>query len=249
MRGEYENVKTEEHTGTFPNTQQNPFLERMNRSILEPTHVMLEQAGLSRKYWELAAEYTNYIKNSLTHWALECSPFEKMTGNRPSLKNIRIFECAAFALNDNPNSKVHATAQLGLLLGCNGHGTYKVELLASKRTVDTVYLTFDETAFPNLENTDSSSSGEEGQRESARDTDSNSNATSEESDDYNIFSTDFRSTVRRRPIPSVDESDCSDMFSAQFGGTHNSLESESRMPIPNNEASSNNQPLERQSTR
>lgn len=79
-------------------------------------------------------------------------------------------------------------------------------------------MTFNNTGFPGLECTNSSLSGEKGQWESEQDTDSNSNATSDNSDDPDISSTDF-------------------------GNAHHNIESESPLLILNNEVSSINQLL------
>lgn len=49
--GEYENAEANETSCSTPYTpQNNPFADRVNRSILEPIRVLLEQAGLSARY-------------------------------------------------------------------------------------------------------------------------------------------------------------------------------------------------------
>lgn len=114
-------------------------------------------------------------------------PFEKPTGPKPSLKYIRVFGCSAFVQNDTTKSKVHDTVQPGLLLEYDDHRACTAELLLSKKAVNAVHATFDETAFLGLENTDSSSSGEEGQWTAKGITDLDSCESSNESYDSDIF--------------------------------------------------------------
>ena len=65
------------------------FAERVNFTLFEPVRVMLEEAGLSARYWEYEIEHTAYVKNRLPHSALDCSPFEKLTETKLTLKHIR----------------------------------------------------------------------------------------------------------------------------------------------------------------
>ena len=159
--GEYASFKAKEMSTTCPDTpQHNPFAERVNRSFLDPVRVLLEESGLSAKYWEYALDHVAYVKNRLPHSALQCSPFEALTGNKPKLKHVRVFGCAAFVYNESPKSKVHARAIPGIFLGCDDNGVYLVESLVDRKLVNSVHVTFDEASFPGLENRESSSSGE-----------------------------------------------------------------------------------------
>ena len=160
--GEYENADVNEHSETTPHTpQHNPFAERFNRTFLEPIRTMLEQTGLSGKYWEYAMDHVAYIKNRTPHKALGCSPYEKLLGTKPTLKYVRVFGCAAFVYEHDPKSKVHARAVPAVMLGCNDHGIYTVERLTDRKIINSVHVTFDEESFPKLEDSSSSSSGEE----------------------------------------------------------------------------------------
>ena len=160
--GEYENVDVIDPTKTTPHTpEHNPFSERINRTILEPIRVLLEQSGLSEKYWEFALMHVAYIKNRVPHSALGCSPIEKLTGVKPNLHNIRTFGCSSFIYEHNPKSKVHSRAAPGILLGCNDHSNYTVMRQNSRKIERSVHVTFIEDQFPGLEQFESSSSGED----------------------------------------------------------------------------------------
>lgn len=91
------------------------------------------------------------------------SPYEKLTGKKPSLKYFRVFRYASFVYIEAPKTKFHGTAHPGSLLANDDFGNYTVELLCSKKTINSVHVTFDETDFPALEINESSSSGDEEQ--------------------------------------------------------------------------------------
>ena len=157
--GEYEGVSVPEHTTTTPHTpQHNPFAERVNRTLFEPVRVLLEQAGLSARYWEYAIDYVSYIKNRFPHASVGKSPFEKLTEKKPTLHYARPFACAAFIYEHSPASKVHSRAAPAILLGCNDHGVYTVECLKDGKIVNSVHVNFDEQNFPGLDNDASESS-------------------------------------------------------------------------------------------
>ena len=129
--GEYERVSAVDASKTAPNTpQHNPFSERINRTLLDPIRVLLEQSGLSAKYWQYALNHIAYIKNRIPHSALGCTPYEKLTGEKPKLHHLRTFGCSTFIYKNNPESKVHAWATPGILLGCKDHSVYIVERLS-----------------------------------------------------------------------------------------------------------------------
>ncbi len=160
--GEYQKVGSIEATATTTETpQHNPFAERVNRTILEPIRVLLEEAGLSRSYWDYALDHVVYVKNRLLHKGIGCSPFEKLTGNKPTLRHVRVFGCSAFVYNHDPATKVHARSMPGIFLGCNDHGVYAVELITSRKLVNSVHTTFDEDTFPALEGLGTTSSSED----------------------------------------------------------------------------------------
>lgn len=102
-----------------------------------------------------------YIKNRIPQNGIQCSPFEVLTGNQPTLKHVRVFGCATFIYEHGPKSKVHARASPAIMLGCNEHGVYTVEKLLDKKVVNSDHVTFDENSFPYLDVSDSSSSGED----------------------------------------------------------------------------------------
>lgn len=162
-RGEYEKGDTNEWSNTTADTSQhNPFPERINRTLLEPIRLILEQEVLSAHYWEYALDHVAYVKNRLPHSAINCSPFEKLPGKKPTLKHIRVFGCCAFVYNEKPCSKVHARGLPGIFLGYDDNGVYMVESFTDGKLMNSVNVPFDESTFPGIDNSNPSSSGESG---------------------------------------------------------------------------------------
>lgn len=145
---EYRITDLPNHAKTTPEPLQcNPFAERCDRTIFQPVRVMLEQPGFSRRYWLFAAEHVAYVNNRIPQSGFECSPYEKWTGRKPSLKHLRVFACAALIYNPAPKSKEHGRAFTVLLLGFTDHDLYPVQRIADEKIVNTVHVRFDESVF------------------------------------------------------------------------------------------------------
>ena len=139
---------------TTDTPQHNGFAERANRTIFDPVRCMLEESGLPASYWSYAAHQVAYIKSRLPHSRTQKVPHEVVFGNKPSLKHVRVFGCAAFVYKKRTKSKVHGRAEPGILLGNDDNGVYTVELINSRKIVRSVNVTFDEENFPALDNSD-----------------------------------------------------------------------------------------------
>ena len=75
---------------------QNGVAERKNRSIIEMGRTMLEHSGLPKKFWAEASATAIHILNRAPTSALPGkTPFEALTGNKPSCAHLRVFGCQA----------------------------------------------------------------------------------------------------------------------------------------------------------
>jgi hypothetical protein len=77
--------------------QSNGVVERANRTIMERVRCMLDDAGLSKKYWAFAVSEAVYLKHRTpTGSVVGKTPYEAWHGRKPSLKHLRVFGCLAF---------------------------------------------------------------------------------------------------------------------------------------------------------
>jgi hypothetical protein len=98
--------------------EHNSIAEHVSRTIMDPARSMLIHAGLPESLWPFAVKIVVVVRNRVPHSATKSTPFEMLTGARPSLKNIRVFGCAAFELRMPQSSKLQPRADEGTLLEC-----------------------------------------------------------------------------------------------------------------------------------
>ena len=87
------------HEFTVPKTpEQNGVAERMNRTLVETVRSMLADAKLPQKFWAEALSTAVYLRNrSPTKAVKGMTPFESWMGEKPMVKDLRVFGCTAYA--------------------------------------------------------------------------------------------------------------------------------------------------------
>ena len=83
-------------------SNQNPFVERKNRTVQESALAMLAQGGCPRFFWEQAVSYAVYLQNRTAHKGLKWkSPISRFEGsdNNAHFRYARTFGCEAWAYN------------------------------------------------------------------------------------------------------------------------------------------------------
>ena len=104
--------------------------ERFNRDIRDHASTMLANSKLPAKYWGEAVRNYSYTRNKLpaSNGTDEQTPFEKLTGRKPILKNLRVFGCECWVLRPKHKiiSKFEPRSTSGILLGYENSTTYRV---------------------------------------------------------------------------------------------------------------------------
>jgi hypothetical protein len=74
-------------------------VERMNRTIGEMAHALRANSNLGVEFWSLSWETAIFLRNRSPTTTNDdhLTPYELMTGQKPRLKNMRIFGCTAEA--------------------------------------------------------------------------------------------------------------------------------------------------------
>ena len=88
------------HEKTNPRTpQENGVAERVNRTLVTMTIAMLKcvETQLGRSAWPYTIRHATLIKNVSPHSSLpdDITPYERYTGNKPSVSMIRSLGCKA----------------------------------------------------------------------------------------------------------------------------------------------------------
>ena len=72
------------------------WLEQMNTTLVESVRSMLTDAKLPQKFWAEALSTAVYLRNRSPTVAVPDST-EAWTGDKPNVKHLRVFGCAAYA--------------------------------------------------------------------------------------------------------------------------------------------------------
>ena len=78
---------------------QNGVAERMNLTILDKVRCMLSDSRIDKQFWGEAAAAAVYVRNRSPSMSVpvNTTPYELWTGQKPDVRNLRVFGCEAFA--------------------------------------------------------------------------------------------------------------------------------------------------------
>jgi hypothetical protein len=122
--------------------------ERMNRTILERACALLLQAGLPKTFWNYAVLTATYIINRSPTSALpnNKTPFEMLTGNKPTYDNFEIFGCVAYSKILPVQSKLDAKSEKCIFLEYT-HNGYRLFSLEKPRLIVARDVDFEPTTL------------------------------------------------------------------------------------------------------
>lgn len=129
----------------------NAIAERINRTMVEAARSSLLQASLPGCLWPFALKHVIYVRNRVPHSSVGATSYGIVTGEKPDMKHIRVFGCAAYVLRLPRGSKFESCALEGVYLETLEHGIYRVLVMEEEnlpRVIESRHVTFDETTFP-----------------------------------------------------------------------------------------------------
>jgi transposase InsO family protein len=145
----------EHETSPAGSPKSNGVIERLHGTIIPRVRAIIHEQNLSHQMWPHLIAGVVYVYNRLPSSALhQAIPFELLTGKRVhSLTHLRVLGCRAYYRIPNPGAKLNDRGRPGILVGyrSNGHDrtcVYRVYDSCSDSIVETVDVTFDETAPP-----------------------------------------------------------------------------------------------------
>jgi hypothetical protein len=112
--------------------QQNGVVERKNRTLVECARNMMKGKNLSNAFWVEAINTAVYLKNKSPTSCLDnVTPFEALYGSKPTVHNLKVFGCKAFAHIPKENrKKLDAKAIKCVFIGyCYEFKAYKLLIL------------------------------------------------------------------------------------------------------------------------
>jgi len=75
----------------------NGVAERINRTLFNLVRAMLKNAKLPERFWAEAVVTACYIRNRVIHSSINDIPERLWTGNKPSVKHLKVYGCLAYA--------------------------------------------------------------------------------------------------------------------------------------------------------
>ena len=129
---------------------QNGVAERLNRTLLDKARCMLQQlANQNKSLWAEAVATANYLKNrSPTRSLQRCTPYERLTNQRPDIHNLRIFGSKAFVVKHKPDGKLDSRCMVGIMMGYSSNSKgYRIYDEKRKRIIVCSSVLFDEASI------------------------------------------------------------------------------------------------------
>eukprot|EP00253_Pinus_taeda_P033563 PITA_33563 len=141
-------IRREFSTARTP--QQNGVVERMNRTVQQMAHAMLDESGTPATLWGEATYVAVVILNKKKFRVNNTqTPHELSYGETPSVKHFKIFGSNCYIKNtDEQLGKLEPRVDEGILLGYSPHSkTYKCYNKRLGRIIDSIDVAVDEKGY------------------------------------------------------------------------------------------------------
>ncbi|GKE27732.1 retrovirus-related pol polyprotein from transposon TNT 1-94, partial [Tanacetum coccineum] len=136
------------HQKYVPRTpQQNGFIERRNRTLVEAVRTMLIFSKALMFMWAEVIATACYTQNrSLIHTRHNKTPYELVHDKKLDLTFLRVFGALCYPINDSEDlAKLQAKADIRIFVGyAPSRKGFKVYNKRTRRIMETIHVTFDE---------------------------------------------------------------------------------------------------------
>ncbi|KAD3068070.1 hypothetical protein E3N88_35950 [Mikania micrantha] len=143
------------HRLSCPHTsEQNGFVERRHRHVVETGLTLLAQSGVPNHFWNFAFETATYLINRMpSRTSSHISPFEHLLKRKPDLSFLRVFGCQCFPhLRPYNPHKMDFRSLPCVFLGYSpSHHGYQCLDPTTNRIYIARHVRFNETSFPFLQ--------------------------------------------------------------------------------------------------
>ena len=127
------------HQFTIPySPQQNGRAERFNGTLINSAKALLNEAKLSRQFWECAVDTANYIHNRIPHSGIKNKiPFEILFKTKVDYTHFKVFGCRVFFyVPKSFRNKFDNNALPGIFLGYHPYSSaYKILNLSTNKII------------------------------------------------------------------------------------------------------------------
>nr|GFC35331.1 retrovirus-related Pol polyprotein from transposon TNT 1-94 [Tanacetum cinerariifolium] len=127
--------------------QQNGFVERRNRTLVEASRTMLTFANLPSFLWAKAIATACFTQNrSIIHKRFDKTPYELINKRKPNIKFFRVFGCRCYLLNDYEDvGKLKANRDIRVFVGYSKKSVaFRIYNKRTRKIHESVNVNFDE---------------------------------------------------------------------------------------------------------
>nr|GEY48709.1 copia protein [Tanacetum cinerariifolium] len=131
--------------------QQNGFVKRRNRTLVEAARTMLIFSKALMFLWAEAVATACYTQNrSLIHTRHYKTPYEVVHNKKPDLTFFKVFGALCYPTNDSEDlGKLQPTADTGIFVGyAPSRKGYRIYNKRTRRIMETIHVQFDELTEP-----------------------------------------------------------------------------------------------------
>ena len=134
--------------------QQNGGVEKKNRTLVETSKIMLNEAKLPLYFWGKAVNTACYTQNrTLINKYHNKTSYEIMSNKKPTVKYFHVFGAKCFTLKyDEQLGKFESKAHEGIFLGYSLESkAYRVYVIDHEKVIESMNVTFDDNKLPSIQ--------------------------------------------------------------------------------------------------